>query len=59
MMSKTNLKKYVRGGESDFVNLVISVMSSTKGREFLGQQLLETEHKGMENVEFCISKVKL
>jgi hypothetical protein len=58
-MSKTNLKKYSRGGESDFVDVVVNVMISTKGGEFLGQQLLEIEHEGMGNVKFCLSKVKL
>jgi hypothetical protein len=33
-------------------------MSSTKGGEFLDQQLLETEREGMEKVKFCLSKVK-
>jgi hypothetical protein len=58
MMSKTNSKKYLRSGESDFVNVVINVMSSTKGGEFLGQQLLETEHECTEKSKFCLSKVK-
>jgi len=43
------------GGESDFVNVIINVMSSTKGGEFLGQQLLEMEHEGMENIKFGLS----
>ena len=40
------------------VNVLINVMCSTEGGEFLGQQLLETEHDGMEKVTFCLSKVK-
>ena len=44
-----------RGDESDSVNVVINVTSPTKEGEFLGQQMLDTEHEGMENVKFCLS----